>query len=309
MKARTITAVVTVYNGERYISDSLIALLSQTQPPDEVVVVDDGSTDQTPLILSEFGTDLRVIRQENRGHAAALNRGCAAARCEYIAKCDADDLWAARKLEWQREALGAHPQIDVAFGGAEFFGLTHGPRAPYPGAGLLDRGELAKRLYRANSICASTTLVRRALFQRLGPFDERIAAEDYDYWLRALAAEARFFHDPRVLVRFRTHEHSITATKLPMHRAELAVHQRHAHVVNNPWLVRRTLARDLRNIGRELSDEGKTREARAAFVSSLRSVPTARGIVWAAVMSAPDRYRRPLAGGMVSIKRAVNPAR
>jgi glycosyltransferase involved in cell wall biosynthesis len=307
MSTPTISAIVTVYNTEQYVGQSLTAILSQTLPPDEVIVVDDGSTDGTSDELARFGSDIRVIRQANAGHANALNRGFGEARCDYLAKCDADDIWAPRKLERQAEVLKVHPEIDVAFGGAWFFGLTEGPRAPYPNAGLLDRADLLKRLYRANSICASSTLIRRGLYERLGPFNENVGAEDYDYWLRALKAGARFYHDPTVLVHFRRHENNVSANKLAMHRAELLVHSWHGELVDSPSLVQRTLARDFRNIARLLSDQNRPREARAAFVTSLRHSPTLRGLVWSLVLSAPERYRRALADGLVSFKRACSP--
>ncbi len=305
MKPPTISAVLTVYNGERYIGESLTAILAQSRPPEEIVVVDDGSTDGTADELARFGADIRVISQANGGHANALNRGFREARGDYYAKCDADDIWTAEKLERQAAALVAHPEIDVAFGGAWFFGLEEGPRAPYPDAGLLEREELLSRLYRANSICASSTLIRRSLYERLGPFDEHLGAEDYDYWMRSLRAGARFYHDPAVLVRFRRHEHNVSADKLKMHRAELLVHSRHAGLVSGRSLPRRVIARDLRNIARALSDQDRPEEARAAFVSSLRRAPSLRGVAWALLLSAPERWRRPLAEVLVSFKRSL----
>ena len=306
MKAPTISVVVTVYNAERYIGESLTAILSQTHPPDEVIVVDDGSTDDTPAELAKFNKDIRVIVQTNQGHAPALNHGFKAAHGDYIAKCDADDIWTPNKLQRQTDALTTHPQTDIAFSGAWFFGLIEGPRAPYPGAGLLDRGDFARRLYRANSVCASSTLTRRRLYERLGPFAEDVRAEDYDYWLRALAAGAVFHYDPEVLVHFRRHEDNISSNKLAMHEAELLVHSRHAELVDEP-LARKTVARDLRNIARLLSDRDQPREAQAAFLSSLRQWPTAQALAWALILSAPGRYRRTIAERLISTKRRLRP--
>jgi glycosyltransferase involved in cell wall biosynthesis len=308
MKSPTISAVVPAYNAERYIGESLTAILSQTHAPDEVIVIDDGSTDGTPEELARFRGDVRVMRQDNRGHAPALNRGMSEARGDYLAKCDADDIWESDKLARQVQALRAHPEIDIAFSGARFFGLIEGPRAPYPGpgSGLLDRRDFARRLYRANFVCVSSTLIRRRLYQHLGPFVERPqVAEDYEFWMRALAAGAVFFYDPSVLVRYRSHEQQLSNNMLRMHEAEYVVHGWHSGLVDNSRLVRKVLARDLSNIARTLSDQERPREARATFVSSLRHRPTLRVLAWVLVLSAPDRYRRPLADGLVSIKRAL----
>lgn len=309
MRARTptISAVVPVYNTERYVGEALTAILSQTHPPDEVIVVDDGSTDGTLHELARFRGEIRVVRQGNLGVAGAMNRCFEESRCEYVAKCDADDIWEPHKLERQIQTVMAHPEIDIAIGGARFFGGAEGPRAPYPGAGILDRSELARRLYRANFVCSCATLIKRGLHRRLGPFVEGLACEDYDYWMRALAAGAVFFYDPSVLVSCRTHENQVSNSLLRMHRAVYMAHGWHAGLVDDRWLVQKVRARDLSNIARLLSDEDRPREARAVFVSALRHRLSPRLLAWVLVLSAPDRYRRALAGRLVSIKRSLLP--
>lgn len=308
MKPPTISAVVRAYNSERYIAECLSAILSQTRPADEVIVVDDGSTDGTQDELARFRGEIRIVKQANRGVAGALNRCFDEARGEYVANCDADDLWEPRKLERQVETLLRHPETDIALSGSVFFGHTEGPRAPYPGAGLLEPRELARRLYRANFINSCTTVIRRSLHQRLGPFLEGFVAEDYDYWLRALAAGAVFYYDQDSLVRCRAHSRQISNDALRMHKAVYAIHGWHAGLVKDSRLVEKVLANDLSNIARILSDQGRRREARAVFVSSLRHHLTMRVGVWVLVLSIPDRYSRPLADRLVSIKRAFHPA-
>jgi glycosyltransferase involved in cell wall biosynthesis len=305
MKPMTISAVVPAYNSERYIGETLTAILSQTRAPDEVIVVDDGSTDRTLDVLAGFSKEIRVVRQANRGVAGAMNTCFEEARCAYVAKCDADDIWELDKLERQVETLREYPEVDIVLTGARFFGLVEGPRAPYPDEGLLDRRQLAKRLYRANFICSCTTLVRRRLFRQLGPFDEEIACEDYDYWLRAVAAGAQFYYDPRQLVRCRAHPQQVSSDLLRMHEAEYTTHRLHSGLAENPGVVERTLARDLSNIARELRDQERPREARTIFLSSLLHRPTPRVLGWIIVLSLPAGVGRPLADRLVSIKRAL----
>jgi glycosyltransferase involved in cell wall biosynthesis len=306
MKSPTISAVVPVHNGERYIGESLTAILSQTRPPDEVIVVDDGSTDRTDDELRRFGGDIRVVKQANRGVAGALNRCFEESRGAYVAKCDADDIWELDKLERQSETLLAHPEIDISFSGARFFGLAEGPRSPYPGEGLLDRQELSRRLYRGNFICSCTTVVKRRLYQRLGPFDEELACEDYDFWLRALTAGAVFFHDPSTLVRCRAHSRQVSNDLLRMHEAEYLTHIRHAGLVDSR-LAHEVRARDLSNVARVLSDQGRPSDARRIFKFSLRHRPTLRVATWVLVLSTPDRVRSRLADRLVSVKRTLYP--
>jgi glycosyltransferase involved in cell wall biosynthesis len=308
MKSPTISAVVPVYNTERYVAEALTAILSQTHPPDEVIVVDDGSTDGTLHELERFRGEIRVVRQGNLGVAGAMNRCFEEARCEYVAKCDADDVWELNKLELQARAVIAHPEIDIAISGACFFGSDEGPRAPYPDAGILEQHELARRLYRANFIASCATLVRRSVHSKVGPFLEGFACEDYDFWLRALTAGAVFFYDPNVLVKIRTHENQVSNNLLRMHKAECTAHGWHAALVKDPRLVRNVRARDLSNIARLLSDENMPREARATFVAALRQRFSPRLLAWVLVLSMPDRYRRPLADGLVSIRRTLTPS-
>ena len=308
MKSPTISAVVRTYNTELYVGECLSGILSQTRPADEIIVVDDGSTDGTQDELARFRGDIKVVKQTNRGVAGAMNRCFEEARGEYVANCDADDIWEPHKLEQQVETLVRHPETDIALSGSKFFGLTEGPRAPYPAAGLLEPRELARRLYRGNFINSCTTVIRRRLYEQLGPFLEGFVCEDYDYWLRALTAGAVFYYDPNSLVRCRAHPHQISNDALRMHKAVYIIHGWHSGLIEDSRRVNEVQANDLSNIARVLSDQDRPREARAMFVSSLRHRRSLRVLAWILVLSTPDRCRRPLADRLVSIKRTLYPA-
>jgi hypothetical protein len=94
-------------------------------------------------------------------------------------------VWQPDKLERQHAALTAQPSIDIAAGAAWIFGEVDGLFAPAPGHGLLHTPTFARQLYHANGLCASSVVIRRSLFERIGPFVDRLACEDYDFWLRA----------------------------------------------------------------------------------------------------------------------------
>jgi glycosyltransferase involved in cell wall biosynthesis len=312
MRTPTISVVVPAYNAEPYIAQTLHSILSQTRPPEEVIVVDDGSTDGTPSEIGRFGSDVRMIRQSNRGAAGAHNTGFAEARGDYVARCDADDLWEPIKLDRQAQTLVEHPEIDIAMGGAWVFGQDedclfhdHTGVAPPPRDGIQEHSAFAQRLYRANMLCASSAVIRRSLQRDVGPFTEPLPNEDYDYWLRALKAGAVFFYDPTVLVRYRRHASNVTNSRLALYRAAHLIHTRHADLVDSASLVHKTLAADLFMIARLLVEDDRMREARDAFVSSLRHRLTPRGLAWALVLSSPELCRRTLADWLVYIKRAL----
>ncbi len=307
MSEPTVAAVVRVHNGQAHVAATLAAILAQTRVPDEVLVVDDGSTDDTPAVLAGFGDAIRVVRQPNGGLASAFDRAIAEARCDYVANCDADDLWEPDKLERQLAALRRHPEIDVAFSGARRFGAREGAfNTSYTGEGLLEPGRLRRELYRADRICVSSALIRLSLARGLAPFRRAASpCEDYDFWLRALAAGAVFFQDRATLVRYRVHAGQLSDNLLRMHEREQEVHRFNASLPGSRAVVRRVEARDLSNIGRCLADLDRADDARRAFLGSFRRRPNPRMLIWAAVLSTPETMRRPLSSGLVAAKRAL----
>jgi glycosyltransferase involved in cell wall biosynthesis len=310
MKPPTISAVMRVYNAEEYIGESLAAILSQSRPADEVVVVDDGSTDGTLEELARFRSEIRLVRQPNRGYAEALNRCFREARGDYVANCDSDDIWEPDKLARQVDALLAHPEIDIAFGPARFFGEREGEwgmiRGEDRSTGIMGRRRFARTMFRANPCPSTSTLIRRRLYQQLGPFlEHHLVVEDYEYWMRALRAGAVFYYDPAILVRCRRHDNNVSSDQLALHRSDFVVRSRYADLVDSRWFAHTVLARDLFHIARDLSDRDRMREARAVFVDALRHRLTLRGLAWVLVLSAPEPYRRELADGLVSVKRGL----
>src|SRR5690348_12724766 len=106
-----ISVIIPTYNHARFLAAAIDSALSQTLKPTEVIVVDDGSTDETSSVLEAFGDKVRVIRQKNHGVAGARNRGAEMAAGEYLAFLDADDVWLPRKLEMQVSRFQAEPGL------------------------------------------------------------------------------------------------------------------------------------------------------------------------------------------------------
>ena len=301
----TVTAVVAAYNAEAWIAETLEAILGQTRPPEEVVVVDDGSTDGTAGILESFAGAIRVVHRANGGCPAAFNTAFAHATGEYVAMCGADDIWEPHKLEWQLEALRADPQLDVLFGDAQIFGLVDGNYARPPGTGLLDSAALRDALYQENLICAPSIVIRRSLFERLGPFVERFGADDYEYWMRCLRAGASFYYDERVLLRYRRHDGNLSSRLLWMNECSHEVHRWYAEDLDDQGLAREVLARDLFKIGRLHVDEGSIPEARRAFRGALGHAITPRALAWLTLLRLPATVRDRSAGAFVRLSRSI----
>ena len=287
----SISVAVPAYNAAAWIAETIESVLRQTHPPREIIVADDGSTDATVQELERFGEAVRVLRASHRGPSAAYNRAFTAACGDYIAMCPADDLWEPHKLEWQCEALHAHPEIDISFGHAREFGLSDHEYARPPGEGILDNAAFTRAMFEACMIAAPTVLIRRDLYGRLGPFREDLACEDYEYWMRSLAADAVFHYDPRLLVNFRRHGANVSSRLLDMREMTHRVHRWYTNDLDDSALANAVLAGDLRQIGRYHLDEGRHDRARLAYGRSLRYKITAKAIVASLMLSAPGGGR------------------
>ena len=159
-------------------------MVSQSFPPAEIIVVDDGSQDETRQRLDSYKGCIRYVYQANAGVAAARNQGLRLASGDAIAFLDADDFWHPAKLEIQAAALAARPDLGLL--ATRVFDwprptlpeIAHGPEAP---VGLIPWERLAIK----NRITTSSVLVRRSVLQQVGEFDTGLyGPEDYDLWLR-----------------------------------------------------------------------------------------------------------------------------
>jgi glycosyltransferase involved in cell wall biosynthesis len=266
----TIGVALPSYNAEKWIVQTLESILGQTSPPNEVVVVDDGSTDDTVRVVRSFGDRIRIVEQENRGPAAAYNRAVRETSGEYVAITGSDDLWEPRKLEWQRETLTRHPEVDIAVGHMHTFGESDHPWIRPSGRGVLDPAPLQRELFGHNVLGAPTAVIRKRLHDELGGFREDLPFEDYDFWLRALRAGATFFYDDRLQVRYRRHGANYSSDQLRMLEGTCRVRVAHASEIDDLRTVRSVLSRDLKELGWYRLKAGHRRAARAAYAASLR---------------------------------------
>jgi GT2 family glycosyltransferase len=227
-----VTVIMPAYNQARYLPAALDSVLGQTFRDFEIVVVDDGSTDETPQILARYG--VRCIRQENAGLPAARNTAIAAARGRWLAFLDSDDVWQPAYLATTMAALERVPEAVGAFAAWLYIDGDGRPldQAVRPFGG--DERRLVAELDWRNALLPSAAVVSRAAVVACGAFDTGLAAcEDWDLWLR-LRAHGRLLLVPEVLMLYRSHGESMTDDPLRIERERLKVNAKHHGPLEGP---------------------------------------------------------------------------
>jgi glycosyltransferase involved in cell wall biosynthesis len=204
----TIDAVIAVRDGARYLPEAIDSVLSQTLPPNRLIVVDDGSSDESAAIAESFGDAVAVLRRPPRGTPAALNVALAESTAPLVGFLDADDVWLADKLERQAAVLAERADVEVVYGHVVEF-LDDAP----PG--------LAARTEPAPGIAKSALLARRSAFDRVGGFDESYAVVDFPEW-HARCSDAGVVEHvlAGVVARRRVHGGNVTVRRRDIAHAE-----------------------------------------------------------------------------------------
>ncbi|MGH8146529.1 MAG: glycosyltransferase family 2 protein [Rhodanobacteraceae bacterium] len=202
----TVGVIVPTYNRASLLAQSLDSVLKQTRPPDNVVVVNDGSTDETESVLRRYGDRIRYVSQPNTGKSAALNRALGMLDTDYVWVMDDDDVAAIDALERHLKHLAAHPEVDYTYSGVWCFS---GDAAPDIERCLLwQRNPIAHDTFFVRALeefpCnQQTMLVPLACYHAVGPYDEKQTfGQDYEMILRlARRYRAGFVADPTVFLR------------------------------------------------------------------------------------------------------------
>jgi len=200
-----VSVIIPTYNSARYLGEAVDSVLEQSYKDIEVLVIDDGSTDETESVMSKYGPPVRYIRQKNGGVSVARNRGIEESVGRYIAFLDADDTWLSNKLERQISALKANDGYRFCY--SDFIPVTQDLK-PLVVERLDPQGKaLDDLLLRGNvvgSIC--TVLCERSLFDSVGGFDSSLSqCADWDMWVR-LAGMTNFLYLKDRLVTYRKHD-------------------------------------------------------------------------------------------------------
>jgi glycosyltransferase involved in cell wall biosynthesis len=303
----TVSVVVPCKNMGAYVGDAIRSALSQTRPPFEIIVVDDGSSDDTREVVQAFGPPVKLLHGPGRGSAISRNIAILAAKGEYIAFLDADDLWYPRHLELQIERMRSEGR---AFSFSDFH-RTADPAQP--GAGMhagysqLSEGKVFTNLLRENFVPTSSAIVRKDLLAETGLFKPQLrGGQDFDLWLR-IARRAEFTWLRPCLVFLRHHEGNISSSSnYPYMNVRLWEEIRREHADCDPAdrrYIRRRLASEEYSTGRHAIREQKFSLARGYFRRAVvhghhwfASVP------WLLVSCAPA----PLVSLLLRAKRAMS---
>ena len=221
-----VSVIIPNFNHAQYLGEAIRSVLDQEYRHFEIVVVDDGSTDNSRKVVAQFGDQVRYIWQENQGLSAARNTGITAAKGAYIGLLDADDMYEPDFLSSLVSVLEANPGADGIYCGYRFVDHLNNP-LPQVEARLIPHGQLFQALLDGNFLVPESMLVRRHCYENVGLFDETLrACEDWDMWLR-ITSRHKIIGTSQVLTRHRILPGSMSADPIRMFNNRMAVVEKH----------------------------------------------------------------------------------
>lgn len=278
--AEAISVVIPTYNRASYLPATIQSILAQSLPVAEILIVDDGSRDDTADLVPRLEGPIRYLQQQNQGPAAARNRGIRAATGALIALLDSDDLWEPDKLRMQVKALSGRE-----------VGMVHTAARIMNAQGQLTgaiwsrpeyHGDVFHRLLIANGVNASSVLARRDLLLEVGGYDERFPClENWELWLR-LSRRTRFAYLDTPLIRYRVHPGNLIKDLARQRQAYQLLLDKHLEGSNPPELLvrRAAYARYHRAFADALVGQGQYRAAIPDFLQSLFYEPFQPQVWW-----------------------------
>lgn len=299
-----VSVVIPAYNVGDFLGATIESVLSQGVDEAEIIVVNDGSADDTANVMDRYANRIHSIHQSNRGVAAARNAGLANANGEFIAFVDGDDIWNSDNLAVKLAVLEKNPEIDGVFGDFEIFDSSEtlherGLRNLYPifnrnnwdVSDIFDRQELVgirpdaqltmhsgnvfESLFHGNFILTSTLVVRRSVVEQIGYFREQLLTnEDYEFFLR-LARNSTLAYVDAPLVRYRRHTNQLTNKKnnvkiLRAVKQILAENQSYFEAANCDRIFDKRYAQVLTELGKAELVVGRQQVARQNFLMAIR---------------------------------------
>lgn len=206
-----VSIIIPTYNRGWIVKEAIDSVLAQDFKDFELIVVDDGSTDNTPDTLSSYKNEIIMVRQKNKGVSAARNRGIVSAAGRWIAFLDSDDLWMPKKLSIQVDFFRRHPDALICQTEEIWFrnGIRVNPRRRHQKYS----GMIFERSLDLCLVSPSAVMIDRRLFEIVGLFDESLpTCEDYDLWLRISSRYPVFLIDTPLIIKRGGHEDQLSRT-------------------------------------------------------------------------------------------------
>ncbi len=212
-----ISVIIPTYNRASLLKRAVDAVLAQTYPVNEIIVVDDGSTDETEKLVEREYPQVKYLRQENKGVSAARNEGIKNSTSNWLCLLDSDDSWQANKLENQVIALTENPDYLICHTNETWFRngkiLNQGKKHKKMG------GHIFQHCLPLCVISPSSVMIKKTLFNEIGLFDETLAAcEDYDMWLRICCQYPVLFIDEALTNKYGGHDDQLSRQHWGMDR-------------------------------------------------------------------------------------------
>ena len=266
-----VSVVIPTYNRARVVERALKTAFAQTYRNLEIIIVDDGSTDDTEATLAPFQDRIRYFYQKNQGASAARNRAIQEARGKYIAFLDSDDEWLPTKLEQQIALLESRP--DLSFVAC----LSTNETRTYTGYENHDK-QFLKFILQPFTQNMTRYVVRRECFEKFGLFDTSIhGPEDWELWLRLLQNGCRFGFVPEVLMAYTSSDDAISSRPYAMLAGEAIIRQRYVESLPSFWQRLRLgtwfRARSYMNAAVCFREEGKLWKSLGYMLSSILISP------------------------------------
>ncbi|MBP6824560.1 MAG: glycosyltransferase [Acidobacteria bacterium] len=224
-----VSIIIPAYNSAPFLAETLGSAFAQTYRDFEIIVINDGSTDNTDEVLAEFLGRIIYIKQPNRGVMAARNAGLKAARGRYIALLDSDDLLMPRFLEALIGMLEADPALSVAYPNARYFGWPKHDGKLHQDVFPVSEPVTFDRALKRECYIFGLLVFRREVIEALGGYDESLAgqgAEDFELWLRMLQHGYRFKFTREVLALYRWRQDSLSNTSVKILSCVVSVYEK-----------------------------------------------------------------------------------
>ncbi|HEX4343304.1 MAG TPA: glycosyltransferase, partial [Verrucomicrobiae bacterium] len=240
MNSPRVSIIIPAFNAAGVIAETLESVRNQTFTDFEVLIIDDGSSDNTCIVAKSFcdaDPRFRLIPCRHTGLPTTRNTGIAQAGGEWIAFLDADDIWLPEKIARQMELVAARPEVDFTFTNYHFWDGTRDLRTRSYSEGMSAKDEVLPRLIERCSYAISTVMVRSDLLQLVGLFDTTLpSCEDWDLWLRMAENGMLVAGIKEPLVRYRRWPGNMTKNRLVMAESKIAVLEKNLRQTRHPEL-------------------------------------------------------------------------